>query len=99
MGSPTRHREGCSNAHFPHGVGLAAVLMTLASTAALAEPDFNSADTNHDGKATVREVGWVYPNLSKRLFDRIDEDHNGWLDEAEFSSIEGLTGAVGGHRF
>ena len=47
----------------------------------------------------MREVSSVYPNLSKRLFDRIDEDHNGWLDEAEFSSIEGLTGAVGGQRF
>jgi hypothetical protein len=78
---------------------LAALLLISSAGAALAEPDFNSADTNHDGKATVREVSSVYPNLSKRLFDRVDEDHNGWLDEAEFSSIEGLTGAVGGHGF
>ena len=43
------------------------------------------------------EVSWVVPNLSKRLVGRIDEDHDGWPDEAEFSSILGLTGAVGSH--
>ncbi len=74
-------------------------LLLLGPTAAVAGPDFNSADSNHDGKVTLREAESVYPNLSKRLFDKVDEDHNGWLDEAEFSEIEGLTGAVGGHGF
>jgi hypothetical protein len=53
--------------------------------------DFASVDANHDSQVTFEEAVGVNPQLTQDLFNQADADGNGWLDEAEYGSLQGLT--------
>jgi hypothetical protein len=75
----------------------AASLLTIVPAAfAQAGGDFAIADANRDGKVTFSEARGLYPGLTKDLFRKADDNHNGTLDEAEYGELKGLSGAIGG---
>lgn len=51
---------------------------------------FADEDTNHDGQMSWEESQAGFPNLTRVLFDAADEDHNGTISEAEYSSLWAL---------
>src|ERR1700712_1784992 len=77
-------------------ITLAGILTTVPVVLAQAGGDFAIADGNRDGKVTFNEARGLYPALTKDLFKKADEDHNGVLDEAEYGELKGLSGAIGG---
>jgi hypothetical protein len=57
--------------------------------------DFASVDANHDNQVTFEEAVGANPQLTQDLFNQADADGNGYLDEAEFGTLQGLTAGTG----
>ena len=60
------------------------------------ESDWAKADANNDGFVTYEEALGVYSTLSQAIFDQADANDDGNLDEAEFTSLQGLTAGLDG---
>ena len=60
------------------------------------ESDWEKADANNDGVVTYEEALGVYSTLTQALFDQADATADGNLDEAEFTSLQGLTAGLDG---
>ncbi|HVY52539.1 MAG TPA: hypothetical protein VHA07_13385 [Devosia sp.] len=73
---------------------LTAATFGAAGAYAQADSDFSKADANHDNQVTFEEAVAVNAQLTQDLFTKADADGNGWLDEAEFGTLIGLTGAA-----
>jgi hypothetical protein len=52
--------------------------------------DFDAADGNKDGQITYEEALVLSSTLTQVQFDQADENGDGWLDEAEFTSLQTL---------
>lgn len=52
--------------------------------------DFDAADGNKDGQITYEEALVLSSTLTQAQFDQADENDDGWLDEAEFTSLQTL---------
>jgi hypothetical protein len=50
--------------------------------------DFDAADGNKDGQITYEEAIVLSSRLTQAQFDQADENGDGWLDEAEFTSLQ-----------
>ncbi len=71
-------------------------LAALAQDNNITTGDFDKADGNNDGLVSLAEAIGVYPTLTEVLFNQADENGDGSLDEAEFTSLQGLTAGLGG---
>ena len=66
--------------------------VVLAESLEALDDRFSPLDTNHDGNISAEEAG-NDPELSKN-WALIDNDNNGVVDAAEFSSFEGREGVI-----
>ena len=67
----------------------------LAAIAQDSESDFNKADSNGDGLVSYEESLVVHSGVTEALFAQADANADGSLDEAEFTSLVTLAGALG----
>ncbi len=75
----------------------AGIVLSGFATAVLAEDGdskFLNADGNKDNMVSMAEAQGTFPTLTQTLFDQADANHDGNLDAAEFTSLEGLTAGV-----
>jgi hypothetical protein len=72
---------------------LTAATFGAAGAYAQAGGDFAKVDANGDNQVSFEEAQGVNPQLTQDLFDEADAHANGWLDEAEYATLQGLTGA------
>ena len=66
------------------------IIATGLSVAGASAREFAHADENRDGKVSWEEAFGDSPTLTRVLFDAVDEDHNGTLDEGEYGLLFGL---------
>ena len=58
--------------------------------------DFTKADANNDAMVSFDEARGPFPTLTEDLFKQADANGDGNLDEAEFTSLIGLTAGLDG---
>ncbi len=69
-----------------------AAALSLGTVQAMAvDVPFRTADANADGYVSFAEAFGIYPTLPKFLFERVDENKDGRLDESEYTELEGLS--------
>lgn len=74
--------------------GLVAVMGGYAIAQQTNESDFAKADANKDNTLSFEEAGGIYPTLTQQLFDQADANKDGVLDEAEYTSLIGLSAGL-----
>ncbi|MEO8756662.1 MAG: hypothetical protein ABI398_02755 [Devosia sp.] len=79
----------------------AATAIVFGAIGALAQSgvDFSQADGNRDGKVSMDEARGIYNTLDTVIFNMADTNHDGMLDEGEYTELQGLVGnqqTVGG---
>lgn len=73
------------------------MLSGLAASAVMAEDGsekFINTDANKDNIVSMAEAQGAYPTLTQVLFDQADANHDGNLDAAEFTALEGLSAGL-----
>ena len=72
----------------------AATAMTFGAIGAFAQAgvDFTQADQNRDGNVSMDEARGIYNTLDQVIFGMADGNHDGMLDEGEYTELQGLVG-------
>ena len=75
---------------------IAMTVVSIGTSASYAEGnnDFNMVDGNRDNMVSYDEARGAFPTLAQSIFDQVDANKDGMLDESEFGELQGLTAGL-----